>query len=105
METPIITTKQPGCQEVVDDGRTGLLCELQNVPDLVDKMEQFILMDKTDRLIMGKNARLKMERQFDESIIIQHYLNLLQQDFLLPGVQEDAMIPVYSEMELSDMEF
>ena len=105
METPIITTKQPGCQEVVDDGRTGLLCELQNVPDLVDKMEQFILMDKIDRLIMGKNARLKMERQFDESIIIQHYLNLLQQDFLLPGVQEDAMIPAYSEMELSDMGF
>ncbi len=54
---------------------------------------------------MGKNARLKMERQFDESIIIQHYLNLLQQDFLLPGVQEDAMIPAYSEMELSDMGF
>lgn len=87
METPIITTNQPGCQEVVDDGRTGLLCRLRDVHDLTEKMEQFILMDKTDRLIMGKNARIKMESQFDEQLVIQHYLNLLAEDFALPVVR------------------
>jgi glycosyltransferase involved in cell wall biosynthesis len=85
METPIITTNQPGCREVVEEGRTGFLCDLRNVPDLVDKMEQFILMDKVDRLIMGKNARLKMEREFDEQIVIQQYLNLLQEHYTLPA--------------------
>ncbi len=84
METPIITTNQPGCREVVDDGRTGLLCKLRDANDLIEKMEQFILMDKQDRLIMGKNARLKMQQQFEERIIIQKYLNLLQERFILP---------------------
>lgn len=88
METPIITTNQLGCQEVVDNGRTGLLCELRNVPDLIDKMEQFIKMDKVDRLIMGKNARLKMQRQFDEKLVIQTYFNLLQEKFVLPRVPQ-----------------
>ncbi|MDX1940156.1 MAG: glycosyltransferase family 4 protein [Saprospiraceae bacterium] len=99
METPIITTDQPGCSEVVDDGRTGLLCELRNLEDLVSKMEQFILMDKIDRLIMGKNARLKMRRQFDEQIIIRHYLQLLQEEFQLPRVLQ----PIHSEVFENEM--
>lgn len=88
METPIITTDQPGCREVVDNGRTGFLCKLRDVDDLIDKMEQFILLDKVDRLIMGKNARLKMQRQFEEKIIIQKYFDLLQERFIIPGVPQ-----------------
>ncbi|HMQ60704.1 MAG TPA: glycosyltransferase family 4 protein [Flavilitoribacter sp.] len=79
METPIITTRQPGCQEMVDDGRTGLLCKSRNPQDLAEKMEQFIRMDKIDRLIMGKNARIKMQREFEERFIIQRYLDLLSE--------------------------
>ncbi|HMO41199.1 MAG TPA: glycosyltransferase family 4 protein [Saprospiraceae bacterium] len=92
METPIITTDQAGCREVVDDGRTGFLCRPQDVAHLVAKMEAFIHLDKIDRLIMGKNARMKMERQYDESIIIQQYLDLLQEDFLLPGVPTPVVV-------------
>ena len=84
METPIITTDQPGCREVVEDGRTGLLCKLQDVHDLAQKMEQFILLDKIDRLIMGKNARIRMERYFDEKLIIQCYLDLLAKSSQMP---------------------
>lgn len=100
METPIITTDQPGCREVVDDGRTGLLCDLRNVSDLIDKMEQFILMDKVDRLIMGKNARLKMQRQFEEKLVIQQYFDLLEEQFALPGVPE--LKPL--KLELAEVE-
>ncbi|MFN7119434.1 MAG: glycosyltransferase, partial [Saprospiraceae bacterium] len=98
METPIITTDQPGCREVVENERTGLLCKLRDVDDLIEKMEQFILMDKVDRLIMGKNARLKMQRQFEEKIIIQKYFNLLQERFILPGVPQ--LKPELLEMEV-----
>lgn len=84
METPIITTDQPGCREVVDDGRTGFLCRICDVKDLSRKMEQFILLDKVDRLIMGKNSRIKMVREFDEHIIIQKYLELLEIPLTLP---------------------
>jgi len=78
METPIITTDQPGCREVVDEGRTGFLCNICDVNDLANKMEQFINLDKVDRLIMGKNARIKMIREFDERLVIKRYLGLLQ---------------------------
>ncbi len=102
METPIITTDQPGCREVVDHERTGLLCQLRSVPDLIDKMEQFIQMDKIDRLIMGKNARLKVMREFDEQLIIQHYLDLLQEDFSLPGLPVTVPAFAYSRAILSE---
>lgn len=84
METPIITTNQPGCREVVDEGRTGFLCNICDVNDLSIKMEQFINLDKVDRLIMGKNARIKMIREFDERIVIKRYLGLLQMPLELP---------------------
>lgn len=90
METPIITTDQPGCREVVADGRTGFLCSLRDVNDLVQKMEQFIRMDKIDRLIMGKNARLKMIREYDEQIIINQYLALLGEGEALAPVPAQA---------------
>lgn len=94
METPIITTDQPGCREVVEDGRTGLLCRLRDVADLTEKMEQFIKMDKIDRLIMGKNARLKTQRQFDEKIVIQQYFELLQEKFAFPeGINKKNLLP------------
>ncbi len=84
METPIITTDQPGCREVVDNGRTGFLCNICDIKDLTLKMEQFINLDKVDRLIMGKNARIKMVREFDERLVINRYLGLLQIPLEMP---------------------
>lgn len=93
METPIITTDQPGCKEVVEDERTGFLCKLKDVDDLVRTMEQFVKMDKIDRLIMGKNARLKMEREFDEQIIIDQYLALLDENYeLAPTTKKEKVL-------------
>lgn len=89
METPIITTRQPGCQEMVDDGRTGLLCLPQNPQDLAEKMEQFINLDKVDRLIMGKNARIKMQREFEEKFVIRRYLELLE---LTPNLHPEKQL-------------
>lgn len=107
METPIITTNQPGCREVIENGRTGLLCKLRDVTDLVEKMEQFILMDKIDRLIMGKNARLKMQRQFEERLIIQKYFNLLQEKFTFPNVPslQPALVRQLEVVEMEQSDF
>jgi hypothetical protein len=63
---------------------------LRDVNDLVQKMEQFIRMDKIDRLIMGKNARLKMIREYDEQIIINQYLALLGEGEALAPVPAQA---------------
>jgi len=73
MERPIITTDNVGCREVVDHGINGLLIPTKNVPELVDAMEEFVKMNKSDREIMGKAGRRKMAREFDEKIVFAVY--------------------------------
>jgi glycosyltransferase involved in cell wall biosynthesis len=77
MAKPIITTNVIGCKNVVDDGVNGFVCEPKNSTDLALKMKSMILLSNEDRQIMGRNGRLKMEKEFDESIVIQKYLHTI----------------------------
>jgi len=73
MEKPIITTRIPGCVEVVEDGVNGYLCETKNVKDLAAQMEKLILLTIEERRRMGMAGRRKMQATFDEKIIIAIY--------------------------------
>jgi glycosyltransferase involved in cell wall biosynthesis len=78
MAKPIITTNVVGCKEVVVDGENGFLCEEKNAVDLASKMKEMILLTEDQRRIMGQKGRIKMEREFDEKIVIQKYLNTIE---------------------------
>ncbi|MCI0752128.1 MAG: glycosyltransferase family 4 protein [Flammeovirgaceae bacterium] len=71
---PIIATNVPGCNQVIENHFNGLLCEMKNVEDLAQKMETMASMDDTMLKKLGANGRIKMEKQFDESIVINKYL-------------------------------
>lgn len=73
-----ITTDMPGCRDVVVDGETGWICRPRDVADLSARMEEFILRDVEQRLMMGKRARGRMEALFDERVIIQRYVSVLE---------------------------
>jgi glycosyltransferase involved in cell wall biosynthesis len=73
MGKPIITTRIPGCTEIVEDGVNGYLCETKNVEDLAAQMEKLILLTADERKKMGEAGRKKMQESFDEKIIIQIY--------------------------------
>ena len=73
MEKPIITTRIPGCVEVVEDGVNGYLCEIKNVEDLANQMEKLILLPIEEREKMGVAGRKKVLADFDEKIIIDIY--------------------------------
>lgn len=73
----VITTKRPGCMETVEDGKTGYLVEERNVEQLVEAVERFICLKEEDRQRMGKDARQKMEREFDRQQIVDAYMNYL----------------------------
>ncbi len=75
MGKPIITTDNIGCREVVDNNETGYLCQPQNVQDLIEKIEKFIHLSPEQRKCMSMKARQKMVSEFDEGIIIEHYMN------------------------------
>lgn len=77
MGKPIITSNVVGCKEVVEHGINGFLCEVKNAQDLTLKMREMLHFSKDQRKLMGQNGRLKMEKQFDEQIVIQKYLKAI----------------------------
>lgn len=74
MSKPIVTTDVPGCREVIIDGQNGYLCMVKNTTDLQKKLEKMLILDHDTLVEMGKAGRKLVEKKFDESIIINHYL-------------------------------
>jgi len=73
MAKPIITTRVPGCMDVVDHGVNGLLCEARDAKDLAAQMLAIMEMDSDKRDAMGANGRKKVSREYAEEIVIGHY--------------------------------
>jgi len=72
---PIVTTDVPGCREIVQHQKTGLLVPVRNVLDLADALEK-LLKDENLRHRLGKEARLSVENHFSEDIIIKETLDV-----------------------------
>ena len=77
MAKPVITTDTPGCRDVVDEAKTGFLCEPRSADDLVRAMLRLLALTPRERAAMGKRARAKAEREFDERTVIDAYLAAL----------------------------
>jgi glycosyltransferase involved in cell wall biosynthesis len=77
MARPIVTTDSVGCRDVVEHGVTGYLCQPKNRDDLAGAMKAILLMSKCDREAMGLRGREKIERQYDEKIVINKYLDAI----------------------------
>ena len=78
MSKPIITTDTIGCRDVVDDGVNGFLCLPKNTDDLAEQMEKMIRLEPERLSEMGKMGRQKIERGFDEKIVIERYLAVIE---------------------------
>jgi glycosyltransferase involved in cell wall biosynthesis len=77
MGKPVITTDTPGCRDVVDPGETGYICEPRSAQSLVCAMLQLIDRSPEERSVMGRRARQKAEREFDERLVIDAYLAVI----------------------------
>ncbi|NOT75986.1 MAG: glycosyltransferase family 4 protein [Cyclobacteriaceae bacterium] len=74
---PIIATDVPGCHQVVTDNYNGFLCRMKDSDDLASKMDRMAGMDDNSLRQFGENGRKKMEQEFDESLVIDKYLETL----------------------------
>lgn len=74
---PTITSNIPGCREAVDDGKTGLLCNVKDADSLYEKMNRMVNTSFNDRQSMGQAAREKMTREFDKQQVIKKTLSVL----------------------------
>ncbi len=74
---PIITTNVPGCRELVNGN--GYLAEPRSISSLLYYTNQFINLDYLDKLKMGKLSRAVVERHYNVDIIIQKYIQTINQ--------------------------
>jgi glycosyltransferase involved in cell wall biosynthesis len=77
MAKPLITTDVPGCRQVVDDRRNGLLCTVRHPASLADAMLRMIRFSDAERRAMGEAGRKKVEVEFDERIAVARYLDAI----------------------------
>jgi glycosyltransferase involved in cell wall biosynthesis len=78
MGKPLITTDTVGCREVVDDGVNGLLVPVKDAEALARAMV-CLISNPAMRERMGKAGREKMQREFDERIVVEKTLQVYQQ--------------------------
>lgn len=75
---PVITTNRSGCKEIVVDEFNGFLVEARNSQDLIKKIEKFLSKSYEEKKSMGYAGRKKVEREFSREIIVDAYLELLE---------------------------
>lgn len=79
MARPLITTDVTGCRDIVEDGVNGLLCKVKSGKDLAEKMKRMMNIPAPEREVMGKKGREKMIREFDKKMVIQIYLQAIDE--------------------------
>ena len=77
MARPLIATDVPGCRAVVDTDVSGFLCEVRNADSLATAMGRFLALSPDDRTAMGLAGRAKMEREFDQALVVAAYREAL----------------------------
>jgi glycosyltransferase involved in cell wall biosynthesis len=71
---PVLASKVPGCIETFEDRLTGFGFEVRNVDDLITSIVNFINLSHEQRREMGMAGRKKIENEFDRNIVINTYL-------------------------------
>ena len=74
---PIVATDVPGCHHVVTDQFNGLLCKIKDADDLAEKMGTMATMSDRQLEEFGNNGRKKVEREYNENVVIEKYLQAL----------------------------
>ncbi len=78
MGRPCLGSNVPGVQDGIDNGKTGFVFKVRNVEDMVDKVSTFVKLPYEQKKEMGENARIKMEKEFNRSIITETYIKEIE---------------------------
>lgn len=76
---PVITTDKPGCREIVNNGVTGYIVQPENFESLKNAVEKFVNLVYNDKKEMGQAGRRKIEKEFDRNIVIEAYLEQINE--------------------------
>lgn len=70
---PVVATDVPGCREVVEDGKTGLLVPKGSVGELANAIERLVE-DPALRTKLASVARCRVEQEFRVEVVVEKHL-------------------------------
>lgn len=71
---PVLASDIPGCREGFDDGVTGIGFVPRDKQAFYEGVKRFLNLSYEERKKMGKNARRKIEQEFDRRIVVESYM-------------------------------
>jgi glycosyltransferase involved in cell wall biosynthesis len=74
-ELPVVSTDIPGCNEVVENGVSGILVTPRSTEELRDAVEVLVV-DGAMRKTMGKVGRARVLQRYEQSLIWKHWKEL-----------------------------
>lgn len=77
MARPLIATDVPGCRAVVDRDVSGYLCDVKSAESLAGVLVRFLALTPEAQRTMGAAGRDKMEREFDQRLVVDAYREAL----------------------------
>ena len=69
----------PGCKDVVKDGFNGFLFQVKNAKSIAEKIKLYCALTKDEKKSMAENSRKVAEEQFDETLVINKYIDTIHQ--------------------------
>jgi len=78
MGKPLVAANSVGTREPIIDGLNGYLHKPQNANDLADKLTKILGLNADELGTMGKESRKLMQNRYEESIVINKYLDAVE---------------------------
>lgn len=78
MAKPLVAADAPGSRDLVEHGVNGFLCRVRDAGDLADQMQKMVELSDDDRERMGQAGRERVLREFDQTVVIQRYLEVVE---------------------------
>ena len=75
----LITTDNPGCQETIEDGKTGFIYHGEDVDALVDAIKRFLALPNETRKKMGEAGRQRVKDTFSREIVVEAYKSKIKE--------------------------
>lgn len=78
-DTPVISTRNQGAEELVDDGRNGILVPRENPQALAAALARFARMPMEARAQLTGNGRLTLQREHSKQAVLERYLEVYRE--------------------------
>ncbi len=74
---PVLASNIHGCIETFDEGVTGFGFEPRNYSAIERAVEKFVSLPYKEKVLAGKEARAKMEKEFDRNTVVEKYKEVI----------------------------